>query len=77
MMKNGGNCIERVRREDVIFVQIDGDIKSNALLFPGKESELAIDFRLIGNFYSGYCTVFSRQRRTPPLPQLRPPDEGS
>lgn len=70
MMKNGGNCIERVRREDVIFVQIDGDIKSNALLFPGKESELAIDFRLIGNFYSGYCTVFSDPVSGGPLPSL-------
>ncbi len=70
MMKNGGNCIERVRREDVIFVQIDGDIKSNALLFPGKESELAIDFRLIGNFYSGYCTFFSDPVSGGPLPSL-------
>lgn len=70
MMKNDGSCVERVRREDVIFVQIDGDIKSNALLFPEQSSELAVDFRLLGNFYSGYCAVFSNAVTGEPIPSL-------
>ena len=70
MMKNGVSCTERVRREEVVFIQCDGNVKSNALIFPGSESELAIDFRLHGNFYSGYQAVFSDAVTGDPLPSL-------
>ncbi|MBR5947021.1 MAG: hypothetical protein IKZ82_00040, partial [Clostridia bacterium] len=70
MMKNGGSCTERVRREDVIFVQSEGNIKSNALIFPGGESEFALSFRFIGSFYGGYRTVFTDAATGEPLPSL-------
>lgn len=69
-IKRGGSTSVSVNKQRVIFLQGEGSVRNNAVIFPSSEDEIALDIRLAGGLKTGFSTVFLPEGSDIPYPSV-------